>query len=49
MVTRNDRRAHRRVLFGLLRRAGERVGIAWSSMVVAGVVLWLLPINMRGA
>ena len=49
LVAQNDRRAHRRLLRRLLRRAVERLGLAWSSLVVAGVVLWLLPVNMRGA
>jgi hypothetical protein len=30
-------------------RAAERVGLAWSALVLAGIVLWLLPLNMRGA
>jgi len=49
LVARNDRRARLRGLTVLLRRAAECVGLAWSALVVAGVVLWLLPMNVRGA
>lgn len=49
LVAQNDRRGRRRAFLALLRRKAERLGIAWSALVVAGVVLWLLPVNMRGA
>lgn len=31
-----------------LRHAAQRVGLAWSAVVLAGFVLWLLPVNVRG-
>jgi hypothetical protein len=38
-----------RTLRDFLVRAAERVALAWSALVLAGVVLWLLPVNVRGA
>jgi hypothetical protein len=49
LVARNDRRAWRRGLLRHLRGSAQRVGIAWSAMVIAAFVLVVLPINMRGA
>ena len=49
LVAANDRRAWRRALLRRLRRAVDVVGIGWSALVLAGVVLWLLPVSVRGA
>jgi hypothetical protein len=49
LVAANDRRAWRRHLRRVLRRAVERLGLAWSALVLSGVALWLLPVNVRGA
>lgn len=49
MVAANDRRIWRRALLHRLRGSALRVGIAWSALVIAGFVLWLLPVNMRMA
>jgi hypothetical protein len=49
MVASNDRRARLRGLLRHLRRSAQRVGIAWSALVLAGFVLVLLPLNMRAA
>jgi hypothetical protein len=49
LVAANDRRAWRRALWRIIRRAVERLGLAWSALVLSGVVLWLLPVNVRGA
>lgn len=49
LVARNDRRAWRRALLSRLRHAAERVGLAWSVLVVVGVLLWILPMSSRAA
>lgn len=49
MVAENDRHAWRHGLLAVARRAAERLGLAWSALVLSGVVLWLLPVNVRGA
>lgn len=49
MVAANDRRAWRRHLWRILRRRLQIGGMAWSALVLSGVVLWLLPVNVRGA
>jgi hypothetical protein len=41
-MTRPTLRAH-------LIRAAERVALAWSALVLAGVALWLLPVSVRAA
>lgn len=38
-----------RTLRDHLTRAAERAAIAWSALVLAAFVLWLLPVNMRAA
>jgi hypothetical protein len=49
LVAANDRRAWRRALWRILRRRLQIGGMAWSALVLSGVVLWLLPVNVRGA
>lgn len=49
MTARNDRRTHLRALRARFAQSALRVGIAWSALATAAVVLWLLPVNMRVA
>lgn len=49
MVARNDRTARRRALWREVRGSVGRASLVWSALVVAAVVLWLLPMNMRVA
>lgn len=32
-----------------LVRAAERAGLAWSALVLVALVLWLVPMSVRGA
>ena len=49
MVARNDRRAWRRGLRRFVVARLRVVAVAWSALVMAAVVLWLLPMNARVA
>lgn len=49
LVARNDRRAWRRAFVAHLRRAAERVGLAWGALVLVALVLWLVPMSTRSA
>lgn len=51
LVAENDRRARRaelrRRLRGYLGRAVERVGVLWSALALAGIILSFMPMNVR--
>jgi hypothetical protein len=43
LVAANDRRAWRRHLCRVLRRAVERLGLAWSTLTLVGFVVYTFP------
>lgn len=47
LVAANDRRARRRGLYAALRHAAERLGLAWSALLVVALLLWILPMSTR--
>ena len=49
LVAANDRRTRRRALLRAIRRRLHALGLVWSAFLVAGFVLWVLPVNMRAA
>ena len=47
MVARNDRRAWRRALRGILLERLRVASVAWSAMALAAFLIAVLPMNLR--